>query len=265
MKTITTYKVRTIPEYIARIFGIWNKWTKNGKEPEEMWYRGVTNCKKHRLIPGVYRRRNIDEISILTKFESMAPSFTLRQPRSEWDWYFLAQHYGLPTRLLDWTESPLVALYFALDKCDGRTSAAVWIIDACILNEISIKDASTRSVNSSFANAWLPREIKKGELVFDYEGQRYSNKLPLAILPSRAEPRIVAQQGMFTVHGVMRSPIEDIMGRSTIGKERICKIEIANIDKEKAINQLRTMGLNKCALFPELSSVAEKLKEDYCE
>jgi hypothetical protein len=199
------------------------------------------------------------------KFESLAPSFAPREPRSDWDWLFLAQHYGLPTRLLDWTESPFVALYFAFYNWKGKIDPAVWIIDAAILNKVCIQDWGTRSVNTPFSEAWLPSEINKGEKKFDFEDKTYNNKFPLAILPSRFEPRIIAQQGMFTVHGVDRTPIEDIMLASAVGDQNISKINLIGFDRDKITQQLRILGLNKIALFPELSSVVDKLKEDYCE
>jgi hypothetical protein len=264
MTKLNTFNAKSIQEYIDQIFDIWNEWTENGRLPEEMWYRGVHDKDKHNLMPKAYRKSGIDEMSLLVKFETLAPAFVFREPHSEWDWQFLAQHYGLPTRLLDWTESPLVALYFAFDGWNGKTDPAVWIIDAAILNKISINDARTFAVNTKFTESWLTKEILKGVRNFDDdEGKQYDNNLPIAILPSRAEPRIVAQQGMFTVHGVGRYPIEDIMLNSKVEEQSICKINLIGFDSNEIKQQLRILGLNKMTLFPELSGVTAKLKEDY--
>ena len=267
MAELHTYDAHSIEEYIKLIFRIWDDWTQNGEVPEEIWYRGVHNKDKHKLLPRAYRQKGIDEVSFLVKFQSLAPSFAFRDPHSDWDWLFLAQHYGLPTRLLDWTESPLVALYFAFYEWEGNTDPAVWIIDAAKLNKVSIQDESTLGVNTNtkFIEAWLPSEIKKGVKKFDFGSKKQNNNLPLAILPSRREPRIVAQQGMFTVHGFDKSPIEDIMLASVDGNQSICRINLIGFDSSEIKQQFRILGLNEIALFPELSSVAKKLIEDYCE
>jgi hypothetical protein len=263
MNTLKTYTCRSIPDLFDRVFKIWGTWTDSGRLPEEIWYRGVTDGKKYNLIPGAYRKTNIDEGSIMAKFESMAPSFVPRQPLTEWDWYFLAQHYGLPTRLLDWTESPLVALYFALEGWKGRSTPAIWVLDAARLNKVSTKEECTRSVKLPYASHWLTSEVTKGIVNFKSDDNDVTNNGPLAILPNRAEPRIVAQQGMFTVHGVSRDPIDKVMLSSPEGSEKICRIDLKGIDRDTIAQKIRTLGIHKASLFPELASIAQKLKVDY--
>src|SRR5690606_36926394 len=57
------------------------------------------------------------------------------QPRDDWEWLFLMQHYGVPTRLLDWTDSPLVALFFAVYNVDrDDRDASLWVLLPAALN-----------------------------------------------------------------------------------------------------------------------------------
>ena len=68
-------------------------------------------------------------MQLIKRFKQNAFQFLDLVPKDEWEWIFLMQHYRVPTRLLDWTESPLIGLYFAVsDKAVKRvqTAAALW-------------------------------------------------------------------------------------------------------------------------------------------
>ena len=84
---------------------------------DKPWYRGVSHA-KYELIPKVYRDRLWErhedyEWWLCVDFENRArPFIPNHHDYSAWDWYFTMQHYGLPTRLLDWTKGSLIALYF---------------------------------------------------------------------------------------------------------------------------------------------------------
>lgn len=103
--------------------------------PFGLWFRG--QCRQHRLIPSIFRTPQIDgkdvqkawydESMMIQHFRQRNPSYeeTYRIP---FDLLCLLQHYHLPTRLLDWTESILIALYFAVgneqaDEVDGQLFA----------------------------------------------------------------------------------------------------------------------------------------------
>jgi hypothetical protein len=101
-------------------------------ESDGILFRGVTNV-AHSLIPKIGRSKHLSEDMVLhceerlfSEFKRRAPAFLERTPQNDWDWLFLCQHHGLPTRLLDWTQNPLVALYFATFS-DWDTDCAVYL------------------------------------------------------------------------------------------------------------------------------------------
>lgn len=109
-------------------------------EEKALWFRGQTNA-TWGLIPRIWRieYKDANEAEMRLEFESVGHPLTPGAGFDKWHWYFLMQHYGAPTRLLDWTVNPLVALYFAVRELTEH-EGAVWVVDPWRWNRAHVKD-----------------------------------------------------------------------------------------------------------------------------
>src|ERR1700721_1792040 len=114
----TPHLVASVSEFL----GLVEKYTKEWFTKEKTWgawFRGQTNS-EWALRPAIYRQKprgrglRAIEDEIRQEFIVRAPSLSAERPQNSWEWYFLMQHCGAPTRLLDWTESAMIALFFAV-------------------------------------------------------------------------------------------------------------------------------------------------------
>jgi len=140
-------KVSDLSSYLEKVKIVRGQWkkktqTRDGRyvsrkgEEEQLWFRGQPS--EFGLSPRIHRKeyRDAVEEEIRLQFQSRALQLMqtrLPEPDQCWNWYFLMQHYGAPTRLLDWTDNQLVALFFAVAD-EYKSDAAVWILDPYWLN-----------------------------------------------------------------------------------------------------------------------------------
>jgi hypothetical protein len=223
----------------------------NSGYADDVWYRGQGNF-EWKLSPGLLRFKDApSESTLLARFKQSAAMLIDRHPENDFDWLFLMQHYGVPTRLLDWSESPLTALYFAVsDGSADLNDGALWLLRPTKLNELANISTTEKNFIPSFDDDELVNYSIK-----TLSSNTRNKLLPLATIATRNNSRIQAQLGVFTIHHLDVKPIEDICTGDEIIKYKIPKEFKDNIRKE-----LKLLGITKFTLFPELSSIGELLK-----
>jgi len=214
-----------------------------------VWFRGQRDS-EWKLEPSIARDNVAAEAEHMSikRFKQNAVPFLKERPGNEWEWIFLMQHHRAPTRLLDWSESALVALYFALESpadAPDEADAVVWCLNPIGLNasaghkRIYEKDILSFTVDVQLDN-YLPENVGT-EADLD----------PVAGIGPRNSARMVAQAGTFTITHSRHHPIDEVKNG-----EFVCRILINNQYKEKLRKELQALGVNELLLFPDLDRVA---------
>lgn len=260
-KCITIYEATSIVNAISHA-AQWAKAADGG-----CWFRGVKN-NSLKLLPGAYWRANYSEVAPLLQFSQEAGVFSEVGQMDDWKTYYLAQHHGVPTRLLDWTENILTALFFAVDGWDATTTPCVWMIRPSAINYVACKWKGIISPeNNPELNAWLPSAIKKGPKKVSTAdgGYVYDSKFPVALYARRNNLRIIAQQGAFTLHGSDPRPLDQLCLEefSDNHSDVIARLDFHDIDVEEARNDLYNLGLRRSTIYPDLHNFVLQMKEEH--
>ncbi|NMZ81844.1 FRG domain-containing protein [Pseudomonas mandelii] len=238
------------------------------------WYRGIGNV-GHDLIPSLFRHKTAVTKSDFSKIESdLNETFRMRSfPYTEsfrwldgeWDQLFFMQHYRVPTRLLDWSGSPLVSLHFALTSArtsasgEAETDAAVWVLDPVAWNRAVYHgtrfDGTILSPKDSWLNRYTPKEV--------YDSS--TNVPPVAMRGSHNSARIVAQQGFFTIFGPEKTSMERIFmdqspGAVNFSQDCLMKIIIPKSFIKVMKKEMFALGVSESTIYPDLEGLSFELK-----
>jgi len=215
-----------------------------------LWWRGHTE-QRWNLDPKVYRGEyeEYDEYNFIWTFEQRAPVRYPNWPEDKAKRLTLMQHYGLPTRLLDWSFSLFTALYFSVcnKKKDDR-NGSLWALHPQKLN----------SLQTGHAYVYHDK-MKEAEELIDSAFQKVNEQQPteriLAMTGPQVDLRMLVQSGTFTIHG-SRTPLNELADNEKFVAEIIIKQE----EKESVREALALHGCSRSQLFPDLESLAKDIR-----
>lgn len=237
------------------------------------WFRGVGDP-SHKLLPSFYRHPKnppqadcaLLENRLIEAFKNRSLPFlesTSILEGDEWGLMFFMQHYRFPTRLLDWSVSPLISLYFALTsvgrnkKGTPETDVVIWVLDPIAWNrEAQAYRTYTGGVISTSDKEISPKYLPKSV----YETASIP---PIAIHGPLNSPRIVAQRGVFTVFGPQATPMEDLFkAGDRFSAITLQKIIIPKKTIDDYMISLGSFGISESFIYPDLEGLSMELSRE---
>ncbi|RMD01263.1 FRG domain-containing protein [Aquitalea palustris] len=256
------FKIESAGELISLLSGFDKNWV----------FRGQV-CSEWALQPSIERLLPKGAIWPDQSFFSQVENFGLDEfkrgshhflkddfvPKTKLGWLSLMQHHGAPTRLLDFSQSPFVALYFATEfvsYCDGGYSS-VWAVNFDCLNE---------------SNKKRYREVKGRELCTDFWGEDdeifslsedFSQSLVMVLDPYVKNQRLFSQQGTFLLaSNFSKSLTDSLFNPSLYGDSGryLCRIDFPHAIVFDLINLLGMMNINSNTIYPGIDGFSSAVK-----
>jgi hypothetical protein len=207
--------------------------------------------------------REIEQVALLTRFQQQAHLYFLHPPPDDdlGSWFALMQHYKVPTRLLDWTNSPYVGMYFALEQEPAGTEkrSALWAIDLDWLGRAGCKSIQPEAAtpNSGNVNSRV-----------DYINRLLSYKetpVVVRIDPPKTNERMAAQQGILLCN-LHHEAIFNVILNGMIFHDGLLelpvlrKIEVEGKHRIEFLKILREMNIHGASLLPGLDGFSQSLR-----
>lgn len=204
-----------------------------GAYPDSLLFRGQNF--DYRLIPKLARktkphRLNQVEKDLLDEIKRRGDSLINKGKMSDWELLVYVQHYGLATRLLDWTTNPLIALWFACQSFDEEANAYVYVL---------------RYSDQSLVNP-------------DDNVSPFNLEQTKIFKPNLNNERIVAQNGWFTIHSNQNKENRIIpLDEEKEFKGNVWQIEIPANRKPEILGKLNILGVNHETVYPGIDGTCQ--------
>lgn len=253
MAGIRSIEIKSVADFVEHIAKLRADWCGSTGGDGQLWFRGQPD-RTLPLVPKLYRfadaKENEDDLR--GEFQRYGSQLiTESRPKDEWEWYFLMQHFGVPTRLLDWSDGGLLALYFAVRFHPRDSDPAVWVIEPCWLNKQTVDNDSVLLAGWPDTDPYL-REA------FDWT---LRVKYPIAVDPSHVARRVTVQHSRFTIHGTSHFGLEEIASKSR--RPKLLQFYFAGSLIDTIANDLNTSGIVETTVFPDLEGLGRELTFEY--
>ncbi len=228
----------------------------SAKHKQGLWYRGEENSSLT-LIPSIQRsEKRIETERFMTNDFYIRAKQIFKDPPEKHDyseWVALMQHHGLPTRMLDWSKSPLIAVFFATETYQSTpdVDACVWVLVPNLLNQMEGFGNCIYPIDADTAQEMLLPAFKH-----NHHNPELNDKI-LACNSTDRHLRMYSQQACFTVHNSLKR-LEDICDENML-----YKIIIPADRKEYFIESLRLLGITESFLYPDLDHICNELCKVY--
>jgi len=218
---------------------------------------------------GIDRPHSVARIEggLLRRFKRQCHHYTMAVPNDDniMEWLALMQHYGAPTRLLDWTYSFWVAIYFAVE--DAEKECAVWALDSrWVRQRVKVKLGEISNLIDSESEGKDPNVTNRETF---REAFQSNKEFVFPINPYRLNERVVIQQGLFLCPGDVASSFEanlEALAEDNGSKKdfsgSLIKYTVKNDAqlRKQIIQRLQRMNMNRATLFPGLDGFSQSLE-----
>jgi hypothetical protein len=197
-------------------------------------YRGQTLDKA--LLPKIARYDLPDveetEREMLEDFQRRSIHLIDHHPGNSWDWLALAQHHGMATRLLDWTENPLIALWFSMSP-------------------------KLEDMNVDYSVVWGFNVPKEDIVISTDDKDPFKGRMTKVFKPNHITKRISSQFGWFTIHKGDQDRKFIPFERNEEYSERLFKIKVESKCFKECKSRLHTFGINSASMYPDIDGLAK--------
>jgi FRG domain len=264
--SVRTIVVHSLGEFLDRVTPA-EPDEQTGRRRDTGVYHGAANAARPLLtsldrLGGVnppHTKADLEEHVLRNFIRYSRPHLDEARPHDDWELLIAAQHHGVPTRLLDWSYSPLVAAFFATRPASGEDrDRAVWRLDWQAVHR-KFKLPQLALLIQDLDGLWGQREKFSPWKLFS---NRSGDPFACMLEPPSLDARIVAQGATFTLCSTTRMSFDAFLEEQGLGAS-LTKYVIPRDEVARLRDQLDLVGIDERRLFPDLDGVAAAIQRYY--